>query len=188
MIDILFINAESILGKDWDKLPARRVAEQRLGTHQEAKKMKVHINKAGKAALAVTMAAVVTVATGTLFQTKADASQVSGFTLPDITKLTDYNNGGTGAYDLNTAPGSDATSLGFTWITQNSGATQLRAHEKKRPLKAPAAGVADFHHRPLDSFYHRFRLRLAARHAPRHAASFWRNRRDYAPHAPQHRI
>ena len=126
MINILFINAETILGKDWDKLPARRVAEQRLGTHQEAKKMKVHINKAGKAALAVTMAAVVTVATGTLFQTKADASQVSGFTLPDITTLTDYNNGGTGAYDLNTAPGSDATSLGFTWITQNSGATQLR--------------------------------------------------------------
>lgn len=87
--------------------------------------MKAHI-KAGKAALAVTMAAAVTIATGTLFRSKADSSQVSGFTLPDITTLSSYNNGGTGAYDLNAAPGSDATSLGFTWITQNINATQLR--------------------------------------------------------------
>lgn len=87
--------------------------------------------KAGKIALSLAIAAAVTVSTGTLF--KANAAQISGFTLPDIT-TTAY--GDNGAYNINVAPGSDATSLGFTWFSQSQGEAKLRIALKGADLSA----------------------------------------------------
>lgn len=80
--------------------------------------------KAGKIALSLAIAAAVTVSTGTLFKVNADPSQIDGFTLPGTDEFTDYNSNG--VYSLNVNPGSDATSLGFSWFSQNKGTAQLK--------------------------------------------------------------
>lgn len=105
------------------------------------------LRKSVRAALSATLVAAVAIVPAAMFPASAAPVGVSNFSLPDITSssLADYNKNG--SYDLNVAPGSDATSLGFTWFTPRQGSTQLKlvkASELNADGTIPASAQARY--------------------------------------------